>query len=443
MSLRESGASDYAQLAVGSKVVHLSTNDFGGAGSAALRFHTSLLAAGHDSQLFVAESRSSQSVAAVTPVISELFRVRVKAFARKHLPTRVFSRVRAYFARRDRFSAKRKYLFFSVGESAFQGINPGLVQRIASADVLFVHWVAGFANSFDVLQIQKVTGCKVYYTSMDMAHLTGGCHYYWQCTGFQRDCSDCPALDQRHKNYAAFQLRAKSVNVLQMKATLLSGSQRIHEAGKRSAIQYADHQVLSLPLDVDLFRPELAHRAPGRSSQFRILTNANDADDPRKGFEYLSQVLVCLEQQLGANEHIQLLCLTPERFSHLGLERVKLIQFEYCQGDAALAALYRQADLFVSTSIEDAGPMMVGEALMCGVPVVAFDVGIATELVEEGRNGYIVDRLDVRKMAARILTVYRAQAPELEQPGVIHERASQVFSHLLWADRVADLISAE
>nr|NLU58809.1 glycosyltransferase [Pseudomonas sp. BIGb0427] len=120
-----------------------------------------------------------------------------------------------------------------------------------------------------------------------------------------------------------------------------------------------------------------------------------------------------------------------------------MIQFDYCQGDAALAALYRKADLFVSTSIEDAGPMMVGEALMCGVPVVAFDVGIATELVEEGRNGFIVDRLDVRQMAARILSVYRAQAPDLEQPGVIHERAARVFSHLHWADRVSDLISAE
>lgn len=443
MSLKETGASERAQQALRARVIHLSTNDFGGAGSAALRFHASLLAAGHDSQLFVAESRSSHTVPAVTRVVSELFKVRIKAFARKHLPSKVFSRVRAHFAARERFSAKRKYLFFSVGESAVQGINPELVQRITSADVLFVHWVAGFANSFDVLQIQRKTGCKVYYTSMDMAHLTGGCHYYWQCTGFQVDCSDCPALDQRQKNYAAYQLRAKSVNILQMKATLLSGSQRIHEAGKRSAIQYADHQLLSLPLDADLFKPELAQRAPERSVQFRMLTNANDADDPRKGFEYLSQVLVCLEQQLLAGEEIGLLCLAPDRFSHLGLERVKVIQFDYCQGDATLAALYRKADLFVSTSIEDAGPMMVGEALMCGVPVVAFDVGIATELVEEGRNGFIVDRLDVRQMAVRILSVYRAQAPDLEQPGVIHERAARVFSHLHWADRVSDLISAE
>lgn len=124
MSLKETGASERAQQALSARVIHLSTNDFGGAGSAALRFHASLLAAGHDSQLFVAESRSSHTVPAVTRVVSELFKVRIKAFARKHLPSKVFSRVRAHFVARERFSAKRKYLFFSVGESRFKASIP-------------------------------------------------------------------------------------------------------------------------------------------------------------------------------------------------------------------------------------------------------------------------------------------------------------------------------
>ncbi|QXH37106.1 glycosyltransferase [Pseudomonas muyukensis] len=421
----------------GKKVVHLSTNDFGGAGSAALRFHRSLLGAGYASQMYVAESKAP--CASVLPVVSQVLMVRAKRLARRLLPKKLFARVRSVVSERAIFSAQRKYLYFSVGESSERGLNPELVAKITEADVLFVHWVAGFVNTFDVLQIQKRTGCKVYYTSMDMAHLTGGCHYYWQCEGYRTDCSDCPALDQRHKNYAAYQMRAKSLNILQMGATLLSCSQRIHQAGQASAIPYADYAVLPLPLDSELFTP-----APGGAGrqQFRFMTNAHDAGDPRKGFEYLQQVLVLLEQQLAEHESIELLCLDPERLRSLGLERVKLARFDFCHGDAALAALYKQLDLFVSTSIEDAGPMMVGEALMCGVPVVAFDVGIAPEVVKDGANGYIVDRLDVRHMAARILELYRSRGDGLDKPAVIHEDASRVFGQRNWNTRVAELISA-
>lgn len=440
MSLKISDDLHHSPKLLGLKIIHLSTNDFGGAGSAALRTHSSMLAAGCDSHLFIAESKSLDFVSGVTLVSPRLFRMRVKAFARKCLPSKVFANMREFFNRREKFSSKRKYLFYSVGESVLQGINPELVRSIASADVLFVHWVAGFVNTFDVLEIHKNTGCKVYYTSMDMAHLTGGCHYYWDCTGFQFDCADCPALDSRHKNYAAYQLRAKSVNILQMRATLLSATHRIHEAGMRSAIQYANHRILPLPLNVRLFRPEAMDWQQGSSGYFRLLSNANDADDPRKGFEYLSQVLICLEQQLVAAEAIELLCLAPDQFSHLGLQRVRFKKFDRCEGDAALASLYRQADLFVSTSIEDAGPMMVAEALMCGIPVVAFDVGIAAELVEEGRNGFIVARLEVRQMAERIMTIYRRQALNLENPQVIHARAAEVFSHVRWVAKVSDVI---
>jgi hypothetical protein len=51
--------------------------------------------------------------------------------------------------------------------------------------------VSGFINSVDVMNIQKITKCKVIYTMMDMAPITGGCHYSHSCDGFKFNCQNC------------------------------------------------------------------------------------------------------------------------------------------------------------------------------------------------------------------------------------------------------------
>ena len=40
----------------------------------------------------------------------------------------------------------------------------------------------------------------------------------------------------------------------------------------------------------------------------------------------------------------------------------------FLMGDAMLAAGYQAADVFVNASIEDAGPMMINESILCGTP---------------------------------------------------------------------------
>ncbi|HAK12692.1 MAG TPA: glycosyl transferase family 1, partial [Chitinophagaceae bacterium] len=46
-------------------------------------------------------------------------------------------------------------------------------------------------------------------------------------------------------------------------------------------------------------------------------------------------------------------------------------QLPFANTEQALAKYYQLADLFISPSIEDAGPMMILESLPCGTPVIA------------------------------------------------------------------------
>jgi hypothetical protein len=55
-----------------------------------------------------------------------------------------------------------------------------------------------------------------------------------------------------------------------------------------------------------------------------------------------------------------------------------------------LVALYRRADLFVLPSRGDCFPQAIAEAMACGLPVVATEVGAVAEAVLHGVNGLVV-----------------------------------------------------
>jgi glycosyltransferase involved in cell wall biosynthesis len=59
---------------------------------------------------------------------------------------------------------------------------------------------------------------------------------------------------------------------------------------------------------------------------------------------------------------------------------------------------------------------MIPEALMCGTPVVAFDVGNAVDLVRDGETGYVVRSRDPRDLATALDAVLSAPDPERRRP---------------------------
>lgn len=75
---------------------------------------------------------------------------------------------------------------------------------------------------------------------------------------------------------------------------------------------------------------------------------------------------------------------------------------------AEMHKLYSVADVFVTASLSEVHPMSLIEASMCGLPIVARrDDGYAG-LVQDGRNGYLVD--SDRDIAARVLEILSDEA---------------------------------
>lgn len=69
---------------------------------------------------------------------------------------------------------------------------------------------------------------------------------------------------------------------------------------------------------------------------------------------------------------------------------------------------YQYADVFVLTSLSEGMPSVILEAMGCGLPIVASNVGGNNEIVHEGENGFLIDEDDV--LADRLVALITDQA---------------------------------
>src|SRR5690606_13611760 len=70
--------------------------------------------------------------------------------------------------------------------------------------------------------------------------------------------------------------------------------------------------------------------------------------------------------------------------------------------DSELAELYAAADVFVAPSLQENLSNTVMEALACGTPCVAFDVGGMSDMIEHRSNGYLARPGDPEDLAEGI-----------------------------------------
>jgi glycosyltransferase involved in cell wall biosynthesis len=170
-----------------------------------------------------------------------------------------------------------------------------------------------------------------------------------------------------------------------------------------------------IPLDLAVLRPgdgAAARQALGLPAARRIaLVRALDPGLAYKGFGLFLEALKRLDDQ-GVALHVAV--IGDRGFLPAGFRHVTFTELGPQCGDAALARAYQAADFFVSPSTNETGPMMAGEAMACGRPLIAYPIGLAPDLVEPGRNGTLVEPVgDVDALAATLRTYAEMPATEL------------------------------
>ena len=93
-----------------------------------------------------------------------------------------------------------------------------------------------------------------------------------------------------------------------------------------------------------------------------------------------------------------------------------------------LMNLYKEADLYLLTSIEESSPISIVEAMAVGKPIVATNVGGIKEMVEEGGNAFLTEVKNDKEIAKSIKKVVTNRNLRNDFSAKSHDIASNNWS---------------
>lgn len=412
-------------VSTGKTVLNLSAGDFGGAGVFAADFNKLLQEQSVASYLLVKEAKNKNSQAIVYPNsrYDHLTGKLMRSLNKQRFPDNKF----VY-----------DYYFYNKHERCTTISARKLLQQIpAKPDVIITYWVTDFINARTLHELYQLTGAQIYCFLVDNAPLTGGCHYPWNCQGFKLDCTDCPAILAQHDRYVASQNLAFKRKYLPKSAKAVAFSKSDYERARQSTL-FRDRDVLKLISFVDETRFTRGDQSSARD-HFALPTNkkiiffgASSLKEKRKGMALLLQALSTLPMDTIG------LLVAGEWASPI--PGVSVRQVGYLSEEELIWA-YQAADVFVCPSLEDSGPMMINQALMCGTPVVAFDTGVAQDLVIRGKTGYKARLGDVDDLVQGIQSLLNLTEERYGQMAAdCREFAEKTFSKGVLMEQLMTLI---
>lgn len=224
-------------------------------------------------------------------------------------------------------------------------------------------------------------------------------------------------------------------------AVLVTGERERRRVIEEFGVDPERCRVVLTPIDLDIFTPQARTEVDRRSLLF-----VGRFDDKVKR---LSAIMRAFDHARG-DQDVRLLVVgdgpDASRLRALGArllgEHVEFLG--WVKDKKRLANLYASSDALVLASTREGFPTVVGEALACGTPVIATDIGGISEVVRDGINGRLIapgddaaftaalkkavegpDALEGMRSAARRVAVERLDRD------VIGKTLAAVFAHAL------------
>jgi glycosyltransferase involved in cell wall biosynthesis len=104
-----------------------------------------------------------------------------------------------------------------------------------------------------------------------------------------------------------------------------------------------------------------------------------------------------------------------------------------------LALYYSAADVYVHPSTIDNLPNTVMEAMACGTPCVAFDIGGISDMIEHGTNGYLARPFEIEDFVAGITMLLEHDERRDAVSAMARQKVLKEFTADLAARRYASL----
>jgi glycosyltransferase involved in cell wall biosynthesis len=309
-------------------------------------------------------------------------------------------------------------------------------------------------NYFDLRAIPSLSASvPVVATLHDPWLLTGHCGHPLDCERWRIGCGACPHLDTyprvlRDATHTNWQLKRalwenSALNIATPSRWLMD---MVESSILRPAVR--GQRVIPNGVDLETFTPgnrEVARARVGLPLQATVvLFVANRGRrNPFRDWRRLESAVKSLGER-NVVENMVIVCIGEDAPP----ERIGSIEFRFIGRIASgesLATWYQAADLCAHPAIADTFPTAVVEAMACGIPVVATDIGGIPEQVHDGVTGLLTSPGDAPALARAMDAILGDETRRAAMGTAAHEAALQRYSHkamvaayLEWFEELAD-----
>jgi glycosyltransferase involved in cell wall biosynthesis len=258
---------------------------------------------------------------------------------------------------------------------------------VITGNLHFARW------PLNILPALQRSGCLVVAYLHDCHWITGRCAYTGGCTLYRTGCDErCPTPEMYPalapaRIGPAWQLRRR-VFTGAGRIPIATNSRWLRDVAEEGFAGMAMTDVVHLGLDDRLFSPidrGLARRLLGLpEDDVVVLVGAVHINEPRKGGALLRKVLRTLASRPGVK---------VMAFGYQSDEIESVHGLGVVTDERVMPFVFSAADLFLSTSTEEAFGQSILEASACAVPVVALQIGGVPEVARHGQSAVLVPEL--------------------------------------------------
>jgi glycosyltransferase involved in cell wall biosynthesis len=280
--------------------------------------------------------------------------------------------------------------------------SPNLISKINELrpDLIHLHWIAGGMLKLEELKDIKI---PIVWSLHDMWPFTGGCHYDNGCGRFINSCGKCPILGSDIENDLSRKVHKRKIDNYP-NVVLIGLSKWIQNSAKSSSI-FKKNKIVNLPNTINTGRfkrkkPEFFPKIMEFSKYKKIiLFGAMDStSDKRKGFKELVESIKLLDKEkyqfvvFGSNDKII-------------DEDIDMVTIGKVHDEQLLIELYSLSDVMIVPSLQENLSNVIMESMSCGTPVVAFDIGGNSDMIQHKKNGYLAKPFNHFDLAIGVETV--------------------------------------
>ena len=358
--------------------------NLGGASRAALRLHNALIGENIDCTMLV-QQKSSKNIKVIT---------------KEGLLNKGLSQIRPTLDLiPTRFYKNKDSIMFSPSMLPFSG----MVEKIneINPDIVHFHWICG--GMIKIEDIAKITA-PIVWSLHDSWAFTGGCHLKLECEKYKESCGACPRLNSNNKNDLSKKVwkRKNKIFSLIPSLTIVGLSNWLNNDSKQSSLfKNRHHQRLPNPINCHVFKNSGKIRSRELwnlpINKKIILFGAMNPNDKVKGFQQLIGAIGKI-----STENIEIVVFGNSNQVENFNSKAKVHFVGHLHDDISMVTLYSAADVTIVPSIEENLSNVIMESMSCATPVVGFNIGGNSDLIEHKKTGYLVDKVSSEDLALGI-----------------------------------------